>query len=170
MKSHLFVFMEVWKHIKYYPCYEISNYGNIKKNSINLKPTVNSVGYYVIGLRKNKITKLKSIHRLVALSFITNPDNKRCVNHIDGDKLNNNDWNLEWNTYSENNQHAYDNKLKIPPVHIGLLNPSAKLTEANVIDIRRMRNNISQVDIAKIYNVHKSLISLILNRKIWTHI
>jgi len=54
------------------------------------------------------------VHRLVAEAFIPNPENKRTINHIDGDKWNNHVDNLEWNTYSENMRHAVDNHLIAP--------------------------------------------------------
>ena len=55
------------------------------------------------------------VHRLVANAFIPNPENKRCINHKDGNKKNNNINNLEWVSYSENMKHAYRTGLAIPP-------------------------------------------------------
>ena len=57
--------------------------------------------------------KLVTIHRLVAIHFISNPDNKPQVNHIDGDKTNNNIINLEWVTAQENNIHARKTGLHV---------------------------------------------------------
>lgn len=95
-----------------YPNYTISNNGiitNIKTERI-LKQTIQN-GYYTIKLSSNHSSKMFYIHILVATLFIKNDLNKRVVNHKDGDKLNNNYINLEWVTYSENIQHAYDNNL-----------------------------------------------------------
>ena len=71
--------------------------------------TLNNRGYFSVGIRR----KTFMVHRLVALAFIPNPEQKPYVNHIDGNKLNNNVCNLEWNTYSENLKHAYANGLNI---------------------------------------------------------
>ncbi len=72
---------------------------------------VDNTGYYQIVLRKNKKRKYVRIHRLVALTFIPNPNNLPQINHKDGNKLNNNVDNLEWCTNSENTQHGYDSNL-----------------------------------------------------------
>ena len=72
-----------------------------------LKPQKRKDGYCIVRLRKNGDTFALYVHRLVAEAFIPNPENKPCVNHIDGNKHNNCVSNLEWNTYSENNLHAY---------------------------------------------------------------
>lgn len=94
----------------------ITNYRNTGKTK-EMKPRV-IAGYYALGLespessetcRKQKIHK---IHRLLAEHFIPNPENKPCVNHKDGNKLNNSLDNLEWCTISENTRHAYANKLE----------------------------------------------------------
>ena len=69
--------------------------------------------YYLrVGLSKDGITKTFGVHRLVALSFIENPERKPQVNHIDGNPLNNALDNLEWVTNSENQVHAFENGLK----------------------------------------------------------
>ena len=72
---------------------------------------VGANGYKHVDLQQDGIKKKVAVHRLLAIHFIPNPANKPTVNHIDGDKLNNCLTNLEWSTYSENMQHAYDNKL-----------------------------------------------------------
>ena len=95
--------------------YQISNLGNVKsfksvsKNKI-LKPVLRK-GYATVILRKNKVNKIHSIHRLLATAFISNSDNLPEVNHIDGNKLNNNLSNLEWCTHLENMRHAFNSGL-----------------------------------------------------------
>lgn len=92
--------------------YTISNTGTIKniiRNTI-LKPTLRKE-YLGVSLCKSNVKKTYNVHRLVAITFIENPENKPQVNHLDGNKFNNNAWNLEWSTSSENIQHAYDNGL-----------------------------------------------------------
>lgn len=72
-----------------------------------LKPQLNKFGYSKITLLKNGKQYLVSIHRLVAQTFIDNPKNFPEVNHIDGNKSNNNVNNLEWTTHSENIKHRF---------------------------------------------------------------
>lgn len=73
-----------------------------------LKLSKNSRGYYRFAIGKDGKFKTREVHRLVATHYIDNPKNKPCVNHKDGNKLNNHYSNLEWATHSENNQHAHD--------------------------------------------------------------
>ena len=103
--------IEEWKDIQGFEgWYQISNYGNIKSldrispgknNSVRhlkgafMKLNIDTNGYYIICLHKNKIRYDFKVHRLVAQTFIPNPDNLPEVNHIDGDKLNNHVDNLE---------------------------------------------------------------------------
>lgn len=113
------------KQIKGFPDYFVSDEGDIyskkyhyRQNKdchlIKLNPILANHGYFTVGLWKNKTPTIVCIHRLVAEAFIPNPDNKPCVNHIDGNKQNNCVSNLEWNTYSENNFHAFKCGLKKP--------------------------------------------------------
>lgn len=88
-----------------------------------LHPYIGKNGYAYINLRKNGETVRYYIHRLVAETFIPNPMNKPAVNHIDGDKLNNDVENLEWVTYSENSKHAIEHGLtQLPNPELAVAN------------------------------------------------
>ena len=118
---------------------------------------------------KSGKTKCLKRCRLVAQAFIPNPNNKKYVNHRDGDKLNDAVYNLEWATKSEDSQHAHDLGLHIPLV--GSDAPSAKLTEYDIPIIRR-RCEAGELlkDIADDYGVHYVTIIHIRDRKIWRHV
>lgn len=88
-------------------------YSKIRKKYLKLNYKKN--GYVYVSLQVNNIKITKRAHRLVAEAFIQNPDNKPFVNHIDGNKSNNNVKNLEWVTGKENNIHA---------INIGLFDPT----------------------------------------------
>lgn len=111
---------EIWKLVTGYEgLYEVSSHGRVKSPGNNkerkekiLKFGLDRGGYQLVTLCKNGKQKTPKVHRLVAIHFINNPNNKPCVNHLDGDKTNNYYLNLEWCTYSENNKHAYEYGLK----------------------------------------------------------
>lgn len=93
--------------------YLISNTGKVKGLKRNkILRNQQGIHYLQVQLNKNGKGKTKTIHRLVAQAFIENPLCKPEVNHIDGNKLNNNVCNLEWVTSSENQQHACDMGLQ----------------------------------------------------------
>lgn len=103
-----------------HPNYAISKLGQvrcIKRNQFLATP-LDLAGYKKVSLWKNNKGTLFLLHRLIALAFIPNPHNYPCINHIDGNKLNNSIDNLEWCTYAHNNQHAYDMRLRAAP-HTG---------------------------------------------------
>lgn len=73
-----------------------------------------SCGYMIVTLCHEGVRKNKRVHRLLAEAFLENPESKAHVNHIDGNKLNNDLSNLEWATPQENSQHSFDNGLSQP--------------------------------------------------------
>ena len=162
--------MERWKKIKGYEDYMISNQGRVFKEGSRkfLKPGKGSRGYLTVNLWKNGVGKSHTIHRLVALAFLSNVFGKRTINHIDGIKTNNFVENLEWNTHSENNKHAYDAGLK----QKGSKHGQAKLSENQVLEIRRLyaTGDYSYRALGKMFGVDHSLIGRIILRKNWTHI
>lgn len=104
--------MEIWKTIKDYPNYEVSNLGNFKKGTKKINGCKDKNGYLISTFRNNGIIKTVKLHRLVLLTFIPNPLNKPQVNHINGIKDDNRVDNLEWCTASENQNHAIKIGLK----------------------------------------------------------
>jgi hypothetical protein len=122
------------------------------------------VGYrrYVLSTIKDK--KLGLEHRIFALCFIPNPEDKEQVNHIDGIKSNNSLSNLEWNTQSENMYHAYRTGLQKPL--IGENHGSAKLKDSEISLIFDMRKTgITQKAIGDHFGVSQKHISDILSGK-----
>lgn len=111
---------EIWKDIKGYENqYQISNLGNIRalsrkgqrKGIERMKTRISNWGYPIISIWKNNKQKTFAVHRLVAETFIANPNNKAEVNHKNGIKTDNRVENLEWVTREENIQHAYNTGL-----------------------------------------------------------
>ena len=99
--------------IKNYENYQIDENGNVKNLLTNkiLKGSIGEHGYRYYRLSKDGSKKMFYAHRLVAETFIPNPNNLPVVNHKDGNKQNNNINNLEWVSYSENAKHAHNNNL-----------------------------------------------------------
>lgn len=101
------------KDIKGYEgLYAITSCGKVwsYKRKRFLNPYKLNNGYLQVGLCKDGIRKLYSVHRLVAEVYIPNPENKPCVNHIDECKTNNALQNLEWVTHKENNNYGSHNE------------------------------------------------------------
>ena len=105
---------EIWKPIPgYEDLYEVSNKGQIRsickryKNKGNLKQRPNNKGYMYVTLCRKGDQKTVNVHRLVALTFIENPNNLPCINHKDENKTNNHVSNLEWCSYYYNNTYGH---------------------------------------------------------------
>lgn len=182
--------VEVWKDIKDFEgLYQVSNLGRVRSLdrtvyqinprsgnyfTFNYKGKIlkqmNMSGYLVVSLSKDNIKNKYKIHRLVALSFLSNPENKREVNHIDGDKFNNNLSNLEWATSRENQIHAYETGLQLT----GAFHGRSKLSEEDAIWI--LKNHIKgdlkfgASALARKFGIDKSSLCDLVNRKTWKHI
>lgn len=118
---------EIWRDILGYEgLYKISNYGRVKSLYHNriVKGGKYPNGYKYVALSKDHVKHPILIHRLVAIAFINNPDSLPVVNHIDGNKQNNQVNNLEWVTQSDNLKHA---------VNTGLMESQCKIRRSVII-------------------------------------
>lgn len=108
----------MWKKIIGFPNYSVSSFGNVRNDSTMhiLKPWESTGNYLYVALCDKGKKKTKRVHRIVAEAFCLKHYDDTEVNHIDGDKKNNNAENLEWVTKSENVIHSYNNRLQ---THVG---------------------------------------------------
>lgn len=157
--------------------YMVSDKGRIKSiNNKNkkerlIKGAISEFGYRFVHLRntKEKISKNCFVHKLVCEAFIENVFSKPQVNHIDGNKLNNNLENLEWATAKENTQHAHNTGLA--KARKGEDSNFSKISEAQVLEIRKRRSlGETQESISKDYNINANAISSIVTGKNWKHL
>lgn len=168
--------IEIWRKIPNFSTYEVSNFGRVRSwnKLVNYEPLimrtkVDKGGYVTISTMYNDFGQVKTtkVHRLVAITFIPNPDNKPQVNHIDGNKTNNCVENLEWVTHKENFIHATSNGLR----PIGEEHGRHKLTWDDVNYIRSVYIKGSNVfgtnALAKTFGVTPRLITLIMRNEIW---
>lgn len=154
----------IWKPVIFrnqtYTGYFVSDNGKVFGQRGNvLTPAIDGGGYYHISLHKNKQSTTVKIHHIVTEAF-WGPKGGLHVNHKDGNKLNNNLSNLEYVTPSENKIHAVQNNLA-----------NQKLIPSDIKHIIRLKEeNKTSTEIAEIYDVSISTISLILNGKTWAHL
>jgi len=178
--------METWKPVKGFETfYEVSESGNIRTIERTITLSTHSYikkqklliqykdgrGYLHVKLY-NGFGKPKSItvHRIVATTFLDNPNGYIEVNHIDGNKLNNHKDNLEWCTRSYNIEHAY--RFRDPKTYKGSGNKNSKLTEVQVLSIRKeyKENKTTYKELSNKYSVGITLIGYIITRKTWKHV
>ena len=159
------------KQIPNFPNYTICTDGVVRGPKAEKAQTPGKNGYKYVTLYANNQSKKLYIHRLMAELYIPNPESKRTVNHIDGDKHNNDLSNLEWNTDGENIKHAYDNGLN--PGNSKLINGDAEcmynrfmagesmqlISESysfnNVTVSNHIRKYVSANNLSKVYEAEK---------------
>ena len=152
--------------------YIVTNCGSIYslKTNKKLKNRLDTNGYVQIHLRHNNKDYYVLLHRLVAKTFIPNPENKPQVNHINGNKTKNNIDNLEWCTNDENMRHAIKN---------GLVNyvrgddqGNNKYKTKNIHDVCKLLENscLSRYEISRKTGVSYDTVNDILNYRSWRHI
>ena len=164
---------EIWKPVKGFDDYFISNKGRVKSTK-HKKPKIRkhsvsnySTKYPCVVLSKNNKPKCLFVHKLVAQAFIPNTENKPNVNHIDGDKKNNNVNNLEWVTPKENTRHAINNGLFVLKEQGGVKNHMSNINRNDVLDIYNtyMMGCFSQREVADAFNVSDTTVWRIVNKK-----
>lgn len=188
---------EIWKDVPGFPGYKASNHGRLMtfnwKNTGRvaiMKPAVSGGYCKTMCVKDGKNTPVK-IHRLVAMTFIPNSENKPEVNHKDGDKTNNRIENLEWCTRRENFDHAVANGLQPGLFRVGYRNMwnelcesgerdrlkgsrigTSKLTEQQVKEIRAKHKPriYTRQMLADEYGVKETCIKDVLCRRSWKHI
>lgn len=146
--------MEDWSEIRGFPKHLVSDHGRVAnwETGTVLKPRPSGWGYLQVMLWSSSRAHTKTVHRLVAEAFVPGFDHGLDVNHIDGDKLNNHDWNLEWVTRGDNNRHA---------LALGLRKPRG--TPVKVLETGMVFSSVKEC--ADYLGVHSSGISAVLNRK-----
>jgi hypothetical protein len=165
---------EIWKDVLGFEgIYKVSNKARVMSllkwrgsDSRILVQNISKTGYYVVTLFKPGFNRVYKVHRLIAEAFLPNPENKRTVNHIDGNKLNNTVGNLEWATDLENIRHAFENKLIVTCV--GEKQSATKLKEREVLEI--YTSSLPRRSLSKIYNISYTAICSIKNGVTWSHL
>lgn len=146
---------------------EVYSYKGVKPRKMKLKTRAD--GYIEVTLRKNKKPVSIMVHRLVAMTYLDNVENKPCVNHKDGVKSNNHFSNLEWCTYKENTEHAFETGLI---TRIGEGSDFCTTTENQVRLCCELLQNTSLyvTEIAERVGVGKDVVSKIKRKESWTHV
>lgn len=176
--------IENWKELKgHREIYEISDLGNVRTKTRDgargkivlghsLSQHINSTGYFRVSLNLDGRSKSYFTHRLVAMLFVQKVEGKDCVNHIDGNKLNNRFDNLEWVTPSENQQHAFRTGLKKPTLHYGEDSWFHKLTKEDVKYIRAVHKPWDKVfgskPLAERFGVNQQTITDVVHGRSWS--
>lgn len=157
---------EKWETIKDFPNYMISSESRVmNKKTLKIISTHYNKRFKhgAIRLWHNGETRILKLYRLKAIAFIRNPDNKPQVNHIDGNRMNEDLSNMEWTTASENMKHSFKVGLCNGHYKRGFEHQLCKIRPDDVEMIRRFRKNklLSIYKLAKVFDVHPGTISRI---------
>ena len=167
---------EKWKSITgYKSLYQISNLGNVRSISgLNgkyvSKPLAvrqDKYGYLLVDLHKHGNRKTLRVHRLVAREFVSGYHQDYEVNHINGIKNDNRAANLEWNTKSQNQKHAFDTKLNVPKSGEEHLNSKLSLRDVRKIREYYHSGRYSQKKLSQLFGVTQNNIHKIVNNITW---
>jgi len=175
---------EIWKEVAGYEgLYEASNLGRIRSvprtlidglgrarryRSKILTGGVSDKGYWAVMMCRGSVQRMTLISRLVAETFIPNPDGKAEVNHKDGNKNDNSVNNLEWMTHQENSLH----RNAVLRKNIGDKNYGAKMTNETVMEMRKMREETGYAYriIAEKFGLNENTIYRAITKRHWKHI
>lgn len=161
------------KQIPFAKKYFITTNGKIFKSVmrgyIPINPSMIKGGYMRVGITCDNGKRSKFlVHRLIALTYLPNPNNKPEVNHIDGIKTNNNVSNLEWVTREENQSHAFAVGLND---NSGTNNGRTILDENQVIEIYyKLSNGARTIDISREYQLSNSTVHSIKIKSNWGYL
>jgi len=157
--------------VKDFEDYKITKSGEVisQKTGKEIKSRRNEFGYYTVFIRNSAGEyKTMKVHRLVAMAYLSNPEGLPEVNHIDGDKGNNNHHNLEWVSSKRNKEHAWENGLYSHKCenHYG-----TDLTENDVRKVCELLvDGYRNSDVSSMTGVSRHTVTNIKNKRVWKDI
>lgn len=160
-----------WREVKGYEgLYWVNADGRVKGQRKLKKPCQYKHGHSYVDLYKSNIRKKALVHRLVAQTFLPNPNDYPNVCHKDDNPLNNHVDNLFWGTQKMNIRDMVNKGRNRNKAFKGEKNGSAKLRDADIPTIRHLLDKLNCVEIAKLYGVNRTAISQIKRGITWRHV